>query len=263
MATKRALIVGINGYKGSPLYGCVNDANAMRAVLIELYGFSNANIRVLCDRDATSDAIKQRIQALVSDATSGDTVVFFFAGHGTQVGVGVGDEVDGKNEAIVPYDMSYASLITDDYIYQNLVSPFAGKEASLTAIFDCCHSGTILRDLIYDVNGVPFVEVLNRTLPAWFLRDEEAVTRDVAILPVSGLSACKDEETAADLKRVGPRGVPRGAFSYALHKMLGDKQAITYGEIEASIGAAVRAVSPKHVQNPQVSPTDPGRPIFT
>lgn len=262
--TKKALLVGINSYKKAPLRGCVNDANAMRTILKELFGFHSSNIKVLFDHAATSSAIRKGIAQLVSSASNGDTVVFFFAGHGAQIGIGAPDEADEKDETIVPVDMSYKNLISDNYIYENLVRPFEDKNASLTAIFDCCHSGTILRDVTFDpITGEPVVEVLNRCLPDFFLIDQ-LTTRSLGLaMPVNGLSACKDDETAADLRNVNGTGVARGAFSYAFHKLIKARPDITYGEIEDRILDEIRLVSPKHKQTPQLQLVDAEQGVFT
>jgi hypothetical protein len=262
MSNKKALIIGINAYKKAPLRGCLNDARSMRTILRELYGFEQSNIKMLLDADASSINIKSHINKLVTNARNGDSVVFFFAGHGAQVGSGVSGEIDGKDEVIVPFDMNYNSLITDNFIYENLVQPFENKDASLTAIFDCCHSGTIVRDIDFDIlTGEPYIPVLNRCLPSWFFSEIDS-TRELALLPINSISACQDNQTAADLKNADGTGVPRGAFSYALHKMLQSKPNITYQEIEDTILQAIKRVSPKHKQTPQLYSVDPNKSIF-
>jgi len=264
MKKKKALCIGINKYKKSPLRGCVNDARAMRNILVEKFDFEPSEIRLLLDFDATSVGIKKGISDLVANSNQGDSVVFFIACHGTQVGVGIEGEQDRKDEAIVPIDMHYNSLITDNYIYENLVKPFEGKKATLTAIFDCCHSGTILRDLAFDpFTGNPVQNVLNRCLPGWFF-DEATETRSLDFaFPVNGLSACRDNETAADLRNAAGTGIAQGAFSYAFQNLIAKNTGLTYGEIESKILEAVKSVSPNHIQNPQMQIVDENRPIFS
>ena len=62
----------------------------MYALLTECYGFSPQNISVLVDDGSSADAptganIKRYLQGLVSQTAAGDTLVFHFSGHGTQV----------------------------------------------------------------------------------------------------------------------------------------------------------------------------------
>jgi hypothetical protein len=53
----------------------------------------------------------------VNGSRRGDTVVFYFAGHGSQVEDFNGDEHDGYDEVLCPYDMAPhggRNLILDD-----------------------------------------------------------------------------------------------------------------------------------------------------
>lgn len=261
----QALLIGINEYKRAPLRGCVNDALEMKAVLEGLYGFSSSNITLLLNQDALSENIILEIEKMVDSASPGDSLVFFFAGHGTQVGLNIDGELDGKDEAIVPYDMDYRSLIRDNVIYEKLVSPLTeAGDIHATAIFDCCHSGTILRDIVYDEKtGLAEIPVMNRCLPPWFLENTVALrVRELTFLPINGYTACKDNETAADLLRVGPRGLPRGAFSYAFHHLLRQFPDITSSQLESLIPEEIKKVSPSHQQTPQLYSPDPDAPVI-
>jgi len=262
MSKKTALIIGINSYKSFPLRGCVNDGEAMREILIEKYDFKGENIQFIKDESATSQAILDSLDLIAKNASDGDNIVFFFAGHGTQIPKFAEGEIDGKNEALVPYDMNINSLISDDVIYQKLLEPFSGRNnISVAAIFDCCHSGTILRDLGYDtLSGEPYFYAVNRCIPNFFLFDAD-LSRDV-ILNINGLSACQDDETAADLRYTPDGGVSRGAFSYSLHKIISSNPSITYGDLNNIIGSKIKEVS-KHKQNPSFILPDPSKSIFS
>ena len=50
----KAFLVGINAYPSSPLRGCVNDVHSFKALLLQKYGFKEANIRILLNSDATT-----------------------------------------------------------------------------------------------------------------------------------------------------------------------------------------------------------------
>lgn len=54
---------------------------------------------------------------------------------------------DGYDEALVPSNYQQAGLIRDDDLYTALVGPMA-RGVTVTSLFDCCHSGTVL-DLPY------------------------------------------------------------------------------------------------------------------
>ena len=112
--TRRALCIGINDYPGtgSDLSGCVNDARDWAS---ELYsrGFE---VDSLIDAQATRAAMTSAIHTLISSAQRGDTVVFTYSGHGTWVVDQDGDEVDGRDEALCPHDISTDNALLDDEI---------------------------------------------------------------------------------------------------------------------------------------------------
>src|SRR5688572_9205830 len=116
MSQKKALLVGINQYSLAKydLRGCVPDVHGLRRILIQSLGFDPDAVKLLLDRDATGEAIRSGISNLLAGSSAGDILVFGFSGHGTQKGFGVEGEIDGKNEALVPHDVNYESLITDD-----------------------------------------------------------------------------------------------------------------------------------------------------
>lgn len=75
-------------------------------------------------------------------------------GHGGQTEDLDGDEDDGFDEVIYPVDFRQTSHIVDDDLHNIVVKPLQ-PGVRLTAIFDSCHSGSVL-DLpyIYSTKGV-------------------------------------------------------------------------------------------------------------
>jgi hypothetical protein len=65
-----------------------------------------------------------------------------------------GDEQDGTDEVIYPVDFQRAGHIVDDQIHDVVVRPLQ-PGVRLTAIFDSCHSGSVM-DLpyLYSTKGV-------------------------------------------------------------------------------------------------------------
>ncbi|CCO30313.1 Metacaspase-1 [Rhizoctonia solani AG-1 IB] len=96
--------------------------------------------------------IKYQLARLVADANPGDRFFLYYAGHGIQVEDTNGDEFDGWDEAIIPTDWATTynyrdeGLIIDDYLKEACVNTLP-KGAHLTAVFDCCHAGTIMGKL--------------------------------------------------------------------------------------------------------------------
>ena len=78
-----ALVVGINKYKNvRPLNYAIEDASAIKNMLINDFGFPRSNVNVLLNNEASQSNIKKQLNALVRSAKGNDRVVFYFAGHG-------------------------------------------------------------------------------------------------------------------------------------------------------------------------------------
>lgn len=171
---KKALLVGINAYPGAPLRGCLNDVDQLHTLLTEQYSFTDENIRVLRDADATAANIEAGLTWLAEagpESDAGDVRVFHFSGHGTYKADENGDEPDGRDECLVPYDYQTAGYITDDRLGQ-LYDNFP-RASNLTLIMDCCHSGSIQR--VPDPRGED--EIVFRFLP---VSEEEWAAIDAA-----------------------------------------------------------------------------------
>jgi len=254
MKTK-ALLIGIDKYAQAPLWGCVNDIAGAASLIRECYGVPESNTKILTNEAATRNAILENLKLLCSDIAAGDKLLFYFAGHGTQKGFNVQGELDGKDEAIVPYDMSYATLITDNELFDIIAQPVETSGAAFTAVYDCCHSGTMVRDVTLQEGGMSVVT--NRCvyipLPA------KLPTRSIEMAPYCVLSACQDSETAADLQI---DGIHRGAFSYALQKALRETPGTLLSALDQQVLGLIRQVSPRHPQNPNYALRAPGTDRF-
>ena len=142
MAKKIALCIGINNYPGThmDLQGCVNDAQDWSAVLAAR-GYKTT---LLLDDKATKAAMVDAMSKLIAGGGKGDSLVITFSGHGTYQPDEDGDEVDGLDEALCPYDLQTSgSALTDDEIKAIFSTRKGG--ARLLLIADSCHSGTVTR----------------------------------------------------------------------------------------------------------------------
>ena len=136
MPRRRALCVGIDSYATSPLAGCVRDAETWAAALRRL----NFAVTTVLDTQATRHNVLEALNGLIAEARPGETLVFQYAGHGTQAEDLNGDEADRYDEALVPVDYESGALLLDDDladVYRRLPGG-----AVLTLFMDCCHSGT-------------------------------------------------------------------------------------------------------------------------
>ena len=78
-----ALVIGINSYENHrDLNYAVEDALSIKNLLINDFNFPRDNVTVLTNSDATQYNIKKELHHIVKNASEGDRVVFYFAGHG-------------------------------------------------------------------------------------------------------------------------------------------------------------------------------------
>ena len=184
---KFAIIVGIN-YVGtdSQLNGCINDAIHVKTFLTDKAGYLQENIVLLADDNIHTKPTKQNIintfTTLINKAVNEgfNELWFSYSGHGSYITDTNGDENDRQDEVICPVDYSTSGMISDDFIYDNLVSKLP-QNVTLFSIMDCCHSGTIfdlpcLYTTSYTTNNTNKTHVAN----------------------VISISGCRDNQTSAD-----------------------------------------------------------------
>jgi hypothetical protein len=155
--TRKALIIGIN-YTGTPfaIPGCQNDAWNMIKYLKTCHGFEDDDCTILMDdgvrTNPTRENLMKAFHRFAFSVKPGDAVFFYFAGHGrTKIEVINDDESSGFDQALMPVDYLETDDIIDDEIFRVLLIPLP-KGLEMTAIVDCCHSGSIF-DLPFEFVG--------------------------------------------------------------------------------------------------------------
>lgn len=262
---KLALIVGIGAYKKASipdLHGASADAKRMYTLLTDPagLGFPKDNVCLLQNEDATLTQVIDRFQQhLVGNAKRGDTVVFYYAGHGSQVQDQNQDEADGLDETFVLYDSrtndNAGKRIADlrDDTFNGLLAQLSGKTKNITVILDSCSSGTATRAKTQFVSR--YIEpdasvvaadaeaVLSSDVAQWIPADQEGLVT---------LSAAVDGTPAWE--RDG-KGIFTDALVYVLAQM---SEPLTYQQVALRVAALVKAESQQKVQ----FHGDLQRPIF-
>ncbi|XP_052204975.1 metacaspase-1-like isoform X2 [Diospyros lotus] len=224
--TKRAVLCGVTYPKrNNKLKGTINDVNRMKSLLVDCFQFPEAAIRVLTEGNdpnfvPTKCNIQRSLEWLVDGCKAGDSLVFFFSGHGLRQVDLSGDEHDGYDETIAPSDFVTAGLIVDDDINDTIVKPLK-KGVTLHAIVDACHSGTIL-DLEHVYNHRDKKWIDNKALSG----AKKGTDGGLAI----SLSACADDQMATDTNALSGNEMS-GAMTYILDQAIRGKPTITYGEL--------------------------------
>lgn len=225
---KKALLIGIN-YIGSEseLGGCINDVKNVRKFLIDNCKYSDSNIKLLSEEESekpTRVNMENAIKWLVSDNLAGDVLVLHYSGHGGNITDRNRDETDGRDETLVPLDYKQSGEITDDWLFENMISKVQ-KDVSLWCFLDCCHSGTAVdlnhnyqSNCKYKKGNIP--ENLTYKKEEWTDSFNYSMERSKNIAGIGNVclfSGCQDKETSADAT-INNSG--QGAFTYCLLETL-------------------------------------------
>ena len=197
---RKALLIGVN-YYGTPyqLNGCINDVQSLNEKINKLYEVEI--ITDLTNKKPTKSVILSEFAALLESANAGDTIFFAFSGHGSYTADLNRDELDGKDEMIVSSDLQ--GVVDDDF--KAIIRQKLKAGVTLIAIFDSCHSGTML-DLKY-VYPSYSTSVSSTTL-------DNLDTTGTVIL----VSGCMDNQQSAE--SIMPSGKMAGAMTWSLLETL-------------------------------------------
>ena len=225
-AIKRAVFVGI-AYKGTEqaLQGCINDQERLYEFIKRLA--PDCETRVLCDDEPAAMSVDgPPTRANILDAIrwlrEGQQLWCSYSGHGSwQTDRSArSDEADNRDETIVPVDYQTAGQIVDDELRRELVDRLVDG-ARLTAVFDCCHSGTVL-DLhctfLDDSKyiGAKSVRRIREYVPSQWRRrliyERHEGAKPTQNSDVCMWSGCRDTQTSADAQISGKYA---GAMTHA------------------------------------------------
>jgi len=170
---KKAVFVGINYFHSTAeLHGCINDVKNLQNLLFGKFGFTPETSRTLTDDQTDTSKVPTRanilaaLKWLVDGAKPGDSLFFHYSGHGGSVKSTNPAETSGFDETIIPVDFEKAGQIIDDDLFLILVKPLP-QGVRLTALFDSCHSGTVL-DLpfTYKIDGSLDITLIDNRIAA-------------------------------------------------------------------------------------------------
>jgi hypothetical protein len=257
---KRALIVAISQYKPEsswPYIHSINDIPLMQTAL-KAQGFED--VHVLSESAATLQGIVGAFRKyLIEPAQPGDVAVFHFSGHGQQITDDDGDEVDGYDEALVPYDAprtlgtgsSYdGSLhLRDDTLHLLLqeLRRKIGPQGNVVVFLDSCFSGTGTRGNFR--GGAPPMNLLHPGHPGahqekqgggFFQSRGIPAADEFKLAPYIVFSAARANQV--DQEMMDPtQSVLVGPLSYAISRtLLSLRGATTYQNLFDQIGFEMR-----------------------
>ena len=240
---KRALLIGISDYpsvKGHPEleWNDIHGANDVAEITptLKRQGFKTTS---LTNSRATAANIRKAVQQLEASVKAGDLVYIHFSGHGQAVEDKNGDEADGWDEAIIPYDARIKFLkgiyegenhILDDELekYFTTIRNKLGESGYLYVVLDACHMGGASRgdeeeddELFIRGTDKGFSPSGKRYIPKIDRRGNMKVSSSGSNQSgICILEACRAYQTNAEIKQ---NGQYHGPLSYYINQYLSGK----------------------------------------
>lgn len=288
-AKKLALIVAIGKYPTQSGWATIssdNDVPLIKSALLK-QGFLQQNIATITNEQATKAGIIHSFNNLIRKSQEGDIVVFHFSGHGQQVTDTNGDELDGLDEALVPFDAGKTNLngngnlkthLIDDELNAllgNLRSK-VGSKGDVLVFLDACHTGTATRSTddsdpnavyrgtneVFVIPGFEKVKDSTNTETETLYSEDQPITRSGTnqISPILIISACSAEQQNKEYRE---NGKGYGLLSYALSKVLTkNTTGISYiAFFESLRNEMLPLMGRRHYQTPQIE-GNPNRTFF-
>lgn len=135
-----ATFVGVNTHADDrikELTGAVSDAVALWALFMDSVPEMKSNI--LINEEATTENIKASFDEHLSNIGCGDTLLFFFAGHGS------------PDHHLVTYDTNRNDISESSIPMNELSTWLVGSQARTVVFLDCCFSGGATARVLQDV----------------------------------------------------------------------------------------------------------------
>jgi hypothetical protein len=253
--TDRALFIGIDAYKFSPLQGCVADAEALAKRVAfgwaddqQTEKFKWGDMSICTDKRAHSEGFKSRLSWLGDGLKRGDRMVLTYSGHGFHVPVRNEDsyEVDGLIEGLCPVnwdpDDDDSWIIDVDFI--DVLSSIP-EGVNAVAFLDSCFGGGMAN------RGTP-ADVVSRhypieRIPDFMGRLEAAREKKVGIASlirsggfphVAFIEGCQEWQTCSETTLGGTR---RGVASYFMEQVMAKRCNDPLEDVVSSLADEIRA----------------------
>jgi hypothetical protein len=276
-AETRALVVGVSAYPKLPaqihLDGPKNDSREFANTLVRL-GVKPSEVTVLADGvenlaqgvvssgPGTKKAILDHLDRLAETSGSGDLVVFYFSGHGSQQPDLDGDEEGGADEVFLPYDTGkwdargIENALVDDELGRR-VQKLLDSGADFFGVIDACHSATGFRDLPGDDARARSIDPVLLGVPV-----EAAASRAIASQrkpPPGGrgraaffYAAQETEEALEKTPKGAADGESYGVFTYTMLSRLNRTPDLSYRTLHQAVVADIKRNTLMTTQTPEL-----------
>lgn len=262
---KHALIIAVADYPDEGGWADISSDNDVALIKDALLrqGFEENNIKVVMNDKAKKEDIVAYLREIKENVSAGDIVTIHYSGHGQQIQDDNGDELDGYDEALVPWDAHLR--MSDDYkgekhlrddeiqVLTDAIREKLGKDGNLMLILDACHSGTASRGITKSRGThVKFsdegYEPPSRSDEGSF--GEITQTGDGELSPMITLSGASQHELNYEYYDA-EKDTYYGSLSYAVSFVLSDADAeATYRSMFDEILVKMSTIAPR--QAPQI-----------
>jgi hypothetical protein len=211
--SKIALLIGCQytNYSNQGLMnllpGCHDDVKLFSKLLKDYYNYTDNEIIILMDDDNDDSDDNSNLQPTKNNIIKylckfidlqTQCIVIYYAGHGIRVvsknieTTDINENNEEKNlydECMVPCDYKTQGVITDDTLHDIFWTKLHKEKVSrVSAIFDCCNSGTLF--------DLPFLYQYPNQLKIATKRTEDIKYSDNHPL-IFSISGCKDNQTSS------------------------------------------------------------------
>jgi hypothetical protein len=235
--SKRAFMVGISDYSSNKADGKgwddihgENDVKLL-APTLKKQGFS---IQKLCNKEATANNIRKSLISFSEKCKSGDIVYLHFSCHGQPFEDYDGDESDGWDEALVPFDAlkeyhqgkyTGENHITDDELngYLKTIRNNVGPKGIVYVVIDACHAGSSYRgeededSIVIRGTDKGFSKSNKQYAPRIDKRGKIKVESSAQMANICILEACRSYQVNSEIRNDGKY---YGSLSYYVNKVL-------------------------------------------
>lgn len=236
--TKRALVIGISNYPniGANSWEAIHGANDAELIVPVLHAQGFKTIKI-CDKDATAKSIRKELNVLAMSCNPGDIVYLHFSCHGQPVEDMNGDEEDGWDASVIPYDaqMSFKegkykgqNHIIDDELqtYYQKIRKKIGKSGFVCVVVDACYAGGSSRggdeadegeEVFARGSNKGFTFSGKEFRPRFNSKSSFQIPQEPGLADMTVLEACRHYQTNHEIKQSGKY---YGPLSYSISQVL-------------------------------------------
>lgn len=236
--TKRAFLVGISEYSSTPqssddIWSNIHGANDVE-LLSQTLKKQEFIIKKLINKAATANNIRKSLTSFSKKCKLGDIVYLHFSCHGQPFEDYDGDENDGWDEALVPYDALKVYMtgkytgenhITDDELnnYLKTIRNRVGPKGFVYVVIDACHAGSSYRgdededSVIIRGTDKGFSKSNKQYAPRIDKRGKIKVEKSLNMANICIIEACRSYQVNSEIRADGKY---YGSLSYYVNKTL-------------------------------------------